>query len=132
MWNPSHQRNVFLIAYDCANCTILLMRICLRYLYAQFKVCGIHRLGPAYKNAFKFENEAGQTLSENHKKVNKSFLTYLYCRGVIKLVLLKKLIQRRTQKKQQINLSESWSLNLGCLVVLLFANLLTIFLLADR
>ena len=33
------------------------------------QVCGIHRLGPAYKNAFKFENEAGQTLSENHKKV---------------------------------------------------------------
>ena len=108
------------------------MRICLRYLYAQFKVCGIHRLGPAYKNAFKFENEAGQTLSENHKKVNKSFLTYLYCRGVIKLVLLKKLIQRRTPKKVanqfvRILVFKPWGL-----VVLLFANLLTIFLLADR
>ena len=32
----------------------------------------MHRLGPAYKNAFKFENEAGQCLSDNHKKVNKT------------------------------------------------------------
>ena len=28
-----------------------------------------HRLGPGYKNQFKFETEAGQTLSETHRKV---------------------------------------------------------------
>ena len=35
-------------------------------------------MGPAYKNAFKFENEAGQTLSENHKKVRKVYLPTLF------------------------------------------------------
>jgi hypothetical protein len=29
----------------------------------------MHRLGPGYKNQFRFETEAGQSLSENHKKV---------------------------------------------------------------
>ena len=29
----------------------------------------MHRLGPGYKNQFKFETEAGQTLSETHRKV---------------------------------------------------------------
>ena len=33
------------------------------------QVCAMHRLGPGYKNQFKFETEAGQTLSENHRKV---------------------------------------------------------------
>ena len=35
------------------------------------KVCAMHRLGPGYKNQFKFETEAGQTLSETHRKVGK-------------------------------------------------------------
>ena len=29
----------------------------------------MHRLGPGYRNQFKFETEAGQNLSENHRKV---------------------------------------------------------------
>lgn len=33
------------------------------------QVCAMHRLGPGYKNQFKFDTEAGQTLSENHRKV---------------------------------------------------------------
>ena len=36
---------------------------------SNWKVCAMHRLGPGYKNQFKFETEAGQTLSETHRKV---------------------------------------------------------------
>jgi hypothetical protein len=32
------------------------------------QVCAMHRLGPGYKNQFRFETEGGQ-LSENHRKV---------------------------------------------------------------
>ena len=43
------------------------------YLFSEalnpHQVCAMHRLGPGYKNQFKFETEAGQTLSENHRKV---------------------------------------------------------------
>merc|ERR1719187_2192353 len=43
------------------------------YLFSEalspHQVCAMHRLGPGYKNQFKFETEAGQTLSETHRKV---------------------------------------------------------------
>ena len=43
------------------------------YLFSEalnpHQVCAMHRLGPGYKNQFKFETEAGQTLSENHRRV---------------------------------------------------------------
>ena len=43
------------------------------YLFSEalnpHQVCAMHRLGPGYKNQFKFDTEAGQTLSENHRKV---------------------------------------------------------------
>ncbi|XP_059080572.1 neurobeachin-like isoform X3 [Tigriopus californicus] len=42
------------------------------YLFAEalspHQVCAMHRLGPGYKNQFRFETEGGQ-LSENHRKV---------------------------------------------------------------
>jgi hypothetical protein len=41
------------------------------YLFSEalspHQVCAMHRLGPGYKNQFKFETEAGQTLSETQK-----------------------------------------------------------------
>ena len=46
------------------------------YLFSEalspHQVCAMHRLGPGYKNQFKFETEAGQTLSETHRKVGES------------------------------------------------------------
>ena len=52
------------------TCYIITMSSCNDHqLTSNLKVCAMHRLGPGYKNQFKFETEAGQTLSETHRKV---------------------------------------------------------------